>query len=113
MPIVEALVLILFGIVLPTWDVGSDIALSHSFLSTKPCFLPWEEYVRDYKNGVEPPVNQNIGEFISDFFLFMNNIQKFEFQTNFAILMLVNIMMIMIIIIMIMNVIYMDFTVNP
>ena len=68
MPIVEAIVLLIFGIVLPSWDVGSDIALSHSFLSTEPCNLTWEEYVRDYKDGVEPPVNQTIGEFILNLF---------------------------------------------
>ena len=68
MPIVEALVLILFGIVLPSWDVGSDIAFSHSFLSTKPCNFTWEYYIRDYKDGIEPPVNQTIGEFILNLF---------------------------------------------
>ena len=66
MPKVEALVLILFGIVLPTLDVGSDIKLSHSFLIQK-CST-WEDYVRDYKDGVEPPVNQTIGEFILNLF---------------------------------------------
>ena len=66
MPKVEALVLILFGIVLPTLDVGSDIAFSHSFLSRKLC--TWEDYVRDYKDGIEPPVNQTIGEFILNLF---------------------------------------------
>ena len=62
MPIVEAIVLLIFGIVLPTLDVGSDIKLSHSFLSTKVCNLTWEEYVRDYKDGIEPPINQTIGK---------------------------------------------------
>ena len=66
MPKVEALVLILFGIVLPTWDVGSDIAFSRSFLIQK-C-PTWEDYVRDYKDGVEPPVNQSIGKFILNLF---------------------------------------------
>ena len=67
MPIVEAVVLILFGIVLPTWDVGSDIALSHSFLSRKLC--NWEEYIIGYKDGIEPSVNQSIGEFILNLFI--------------------------------------------
>ena len=66
MSIVEALVLLVFGIVLPTLDVGSDIALSRSFLIQK-C-PTWEDYVKDHKNGVEPPVNQDIGEFILIFF---------------------------------------------
>ena len=68
MQIVEALVLFVFGILLPTWDVGSDVALSHSFITTKICELTWREYVRDYRNGVEPPVNQNIGEFLLNLF---------------------------------------------
>ena len=68
MTIVEALVLVLFGIVLPTWDVGSDIALSYSFISTKQCDLTWEEYVREYRNGIEPLVVQNIGRFIFSVF---------------------------------------------
>ena len=50
----------MFGIVLPTWDVGSDIALSYSYFCTKVC--TWDDYIWDYKNGVKPPVNQNIGE---------------------------------------------------
>ena len=62
MSIVEAIVAIIFGMVLPTWDVYSDIALSHSFISRKVC--TWEDYVREYKDGVEPPVNQTIGKFI-------------------------------------------------
>ena len=69
MPIVEAFVLLIFGIILPTWDIGSDITLSHSFLSTKPpCNFTWEYYIREYRKGVEPPVNQNIGEFILNLF---------------------------------------------
>ena len=50
----------MFGIVLPTWDVGSDIALSYSYFCTKVC--TWDDYIWDYKNGVKPPVDQNIGE---------------------------------------------------
>ena len=68
MQIVEALVLFVFGILLPTWDVGSDVALSHSFITTKICELTWREYVRDYRNGVEPPVNQSIGKSILNLF---------------------------------------------
>ena len=44
MPIVEALVLFVFGVILPTWDVGSDIALSHSFFVQK-CPL-WDDQKR-------------------------------------------------------------------
>ena len=60
MSIVEALILVLFGIALPTWDVGSDINFSRSFLMQK-CYS-WADYVRDYKNGLEPHVNQSIGK---------------------------------------------------
>ena len=51
MPAIEALILFLFGIALPTWEVGSDIALAHSFFSKKPC--TWEDYVGDHKNDVD------------------------------------------------------------
>ena len=66
MPIVEAIFLFAFGVLLPTLDVGSDIKLSRSFLTQK-C-TTWEDYVRDYRNGVEPPVNQKIGEFSLNLF---------------------------------------------
>ena len=87
MTIIEALVLVLFGIVLPTWDVGSDIALSYSFISTKQCDLTWEEYVREYRNGIEPLVVQNIGRFIFSVFNSWGTNYKFhfDFQINFAI----------------------------
>ena len=68
MPIVEALVLFAFGVVLPTWDVGSDITLSRSFLSAKECNFTWEYHIREYRNGAEPPVNQSIGKFILNLF---------------------------------------------
>ena len=68
MPIVEALVLVVFGIALPTWDVGSDIALSHSLFSKKPCNITrqggWEYYVREYHNGIEPPIDNVTGKSI-------------------------------------------------
>ena len=41
MSITDALILIAFGIILPTWDVASDIAFSHSFLSIKPCDMQY------------------------------------------------------------------------
>ena len=74
MPIVEALVLVVFGIALPTSDVGSDITLSHSFFSKKPCGIisdwkfvgdwkgGWEYYVREYLNGIEPPIDNATGK---------------------------------------------------
>ena len=69
MPIAEALVLVVFGIALPTWDVGSDIALSHSFFSKKPCNITlqggWEYYVREHLNGIEPPFDNATGKLIS------------------------------------------------
>ena len=61
MQIVEAIVLLAFGIALPTWDVGSDIALSYSFIVQK-C-TTWEEYVWYKLNGTKPPSYQNIGTF--------------------------------------------------
>ena len=64
MPIIEALVLTVFGLVLPSLDTGSDVAfsISHSFFAKK-CPI-WEDYVRDQKNGVERSVDENIGKFI-------------------------------------------------
>ena len=74
MPIVEALVLVVFGIALPTWDVGSDIALSHSLFSKKPCNITrqggWEYYVREHLNGIEPPFDNATGKLISISFEF-------------------------------------------
>ena len=48
MSIIDALVLFVFGFVLPTWDVCSDIALANSFFIKKPC--GWENYILDYMN---------------------------------------------------------------
>ena len=63
MPIVEAIVLLIFGIILPSWDVGSDIAFSHSFLSTKPCNFTWVDYVRNVcGNGDNSDENPQISD---------------------------------------------------
>ena len=86
---VEALVLFAIGIALPTWDVGSDITLSYSFLVERNC-TTWEDYVRDYKDGIEPPVNQTIGKFESYLFKdcckmmnYLKKICKFVFNVLF------------------------------
>ena len=57
----EAVILLLFGIILPSWDVASDLLLSFSFISSKPCSMTWNDYIRDYKSGIEPITNQEIG----------------------------------------------------
>ena len=68
--------MVVFGIALPTSDVGSDITLSHSFFSKKPCGIisdwkfvgdwkgGWEYYVREYLNGIEPPIDNATGKLI-------------------------------------------------
>ena len=51
MSIIDALLLVVFGIVLPIWDVGSDIALAQTFFSKKPC--TWENYIIHYNNIID------------------------------------------------------------
>ena len=47
--------MVTLGISLPTWDVGSDIALSYSLIVSK-C-MTFENYVREYYDGSLAPVN--------------------------------------------------------
>ena len=60
MSILEALIMVTLGISLPTWDVGSDIALSYSLIFAK-C-MTFENYVSEYYDGSLAPVNHTIGE---------------------------------------------------
>ena len=52
--------MVTLGISLPTWDVGSDIALAYSLIVSK-C-MTFENYVREYYDGSLAPVNHTIGE---------------------------------------------------
>ena len=59
MPIGDALILVFFGILLPSWDVYSDIALSYTLITPKVC--SWDGYVKLYKNGIEPAIDPERG----------------------------------------------------
>ena len=61
MPLMEAIVLSMFGIILPTWDVWSDVSLSYKMMVTKIC--SWDDYVENFFNGIEPTYNFEIGNF--------------------------------------------------
>ena len=61
MPFMEAIVLFMFGIILPTWDVWSDVSLSYKMMVTKIC--SWDDYVENFFNGIEPTYNFEIGNF--------------------------------------------------
>ena len=61
MPFMEAMVLSMFGIILPTWDVWSDVSLSYKMMVPKIC--SWDDYVENYFNGIEPSYNFEIGNF--------------------------------------------------
>ena len=62
MPFMEAIVLSMFGIILPTWDVWSDVSLSYKMMVPKIC--SWDDYVENYFNGIEPSYNFEIGNLI-------------------------------------------------
>ena len=59
MPVGDALILVFFGILLPSWDVYSDIALSYTLITPKVC--SWDGYVKLYKNGIEPAIDPERG----------------------------------------------------
>ena len=62
MSILEALIMVTLGISLPTWDVGSDIALAYSLIVSKCMSL--EDYVKEHDIVSASPVNHTIGELV-------------------------------------------------
>ena len=59
MTFLVALTLWIFSILLPTWDVASDISLSYTLMIPKIC--SWKDYVEQYMGGKLPPLNFEIG----------------------------------------------------
>ena len=62
MPFVQAIMSFLFGIVLPTCDIFTDMRLSMILLQPKNCSFTWNHYLQEFKNGTEPHINKKIGE---------------------------------------------------
>lgn len=62
MPVGDALILVFFGIFLPSWDVYSDIALSYTLITPKVC--SWDLYVKIYKDGIEPKIDHKRGNIL-------------------------------------------------
>ena len=62
MPFVQAIMSFLFGIVLPTCDIFTDMRLSMILLQPKNCSFTWNHYLQEFKNGTEPLKNKKIGE---------------------------------------------------
>ena len=63
MPIIQAILAFLFGIVLPTCDIFTDMRLSMILIRPKNCSFTWKHYLHEFKNGTEPLKNQEIGEY--------------------------------------------------
>ena len=64
MPFVQAIMSFLFGIVLPTCDIFTDMRLSMILLQPKNCSFTWNHYLQEFKNGTEPLIIDEIGEYL-------------------------------------------------
>ena len=64
MPILQAMMSFLFGIVLPTCDIFTDMRLSMTLLQPKNCSFTWNVYLQKFKNGTEPHIIKEIGEYL-------------------------------------------------
>ena len=54
MKLTDACLLILFGIILPSWDVSSDVVFSYKMIVPKKCNLTWEDYGLNHGTGMHP-----------------------------------------------------------
>ena len=53
MKLTDACLLILFGIILPSWDVSSDVLFSYKMIVPKKCNLTWEDYDLNHEIGMD------------------------------------------------------------